>query len=96
MPMDKDLPKQILEDMYIISSELDSLHPVNVYLKNRSFINILEKHLLLFSRYLQPQIKQHRKSWQAAEFSLKGYLDQKVLVLPYLTGVSANPYTGAL
>ena len=100
MPIDKDLPKQILEDMYIISrSELqmqESLGPVNVHLKNRSFINILEKHLLLFSRYLQPQIKQHRKSWQAAEFSLKGYLDQKVLVLPYLTGVSANPYTGAL
>ena len=67
-----------------------------MHLKNRSFINILEKHLLLFSRYLQPQIKQHRKSWQAAEFSLKGYLDQKVLVLPYLTGVSANLCTGAL
>ena len=65
-PMDKDLPKQILEDMYIISNELDSLHPVKVHLKNRSFINILEKHLLLFSRYLQPQIKQHRNSWQAA------------------------------
>ena len=64
MPMDKDLPKQILEDMYIISSELDSLHPVNVYLKNRSFINILEKHLLFFSRYLQPQIQQHRNTAQ--------------------------------
>ena len=95
MPMDKDLPKQILEDMYIISrSELqmqESVGPVNVHLKNRSFINILEKHLLLFSRYLQPQIKQHRKSWQAAEFSLKRYLDQKVLVLPYLPETHLNP-----
>ena len=48
-PLDKDLPKQILEDMYVISrSELqmqESLGPVNVHLKNRSFINILEKHL---------------------------------------------------
>ena len=100
MLIDKDLPKQILEDMYIIfRSELqmqESLGPVNMHLKNRSFINILEKHLLLFSRYLQPQIKQHRKSWQVAEFSLKGYLDQKVLVLPYLTGVSENLCTGAL
>ena len=68
MPMDKDLPKQILEDMYIISrSELqmqESLGPVNVHLKNRSFISILEKHLLLISRYLQPQIKQHRNPAQ--------------------------------
>ena len=36
MPMDKDLPKQILEDMYIIfRSELqmqESLGPVNVHL----------------------------------------------------------------
>ena len=99
MPMDKDLPKQILEDMYINSrSELqmqESLGPVNVYLKKRSFINILEKHLLLFSRYLQPQIKQHRNTAQE-EFSLKRYLDQKVLVLPYLPGVSANLCTGAL
>lgn len=103
MPMDKDLPKQILEDMYIISrSELqmqDSLGPVNVHLKNRSFIKILEKHLLLFSRYSQPQVKQHRntaqKSWQAVEFSLKGFLDQKVLVLPDLAGVSANLCTWA-
>ena len=66
MPMDKDLPKQILEDMYITSrSKLqmqESLAPVNVHLKNRSFINILEKHLLLFSRYLQLQIKQHRNT----------------------------------
>ena len=31
-----------------------------------------------------------------AVFSLKGYLDQKVLVLPYLTGVSANLCTGGL
>ena len=68
MPIDKDLPKQSLEDMHIISkSELqmqESLGPVNVHLKNRSFINILEKHLLLFSRYLQPQIKQHRNPAQ--------------------------------
>lgn len=102
MAMDKDLPKQILKDMYIVSrSELqmqDSLGPVNVHLKNRSFMNILEKHLLFFSRYLQPQIKQYRntaqKSWLAVEFSLKGFLDQKVLVLPDLTGVSANLCTG--
>ena len=56
MPIDKDLPKLILEDMYIISrSELqmqESLGPINVHLKNRSFINFLEKHLLLFSRIL--------------------------------------------
>ena len=68
MPIDKDLPKQILEDMYIISrSELqmqESLGPVNVHLKNRSFINILEKHLLFFSRYLQPQMKQHKNTAQ--------------------------------
>ena len=42
----------------------ESLGPINVHLKNRSFINILEKHLLLFSRYLQPQIKQHRNTAQ--------------------------------
>ena len=94
MPMDKDLPKQILEDMYINSrSELqmqESLGPVNVYLKKRSFINILEKHLLLFSRYSQPQIKQHRNTAQE-EFSLKRYLDQKVLVLPYLPETHLNP-----
>ena len=68
MPMDKDLPKQILEDMYIIlRSELqmqESLGPINVHLKHRSFINILEKHLLLFSRYLQPQMKQHKNTAQ--------------------------------
>ena len=68
MLIDKDLPKQILEDMYVISrSELqmqESLGPINVHLKNRSFINFLEKHLLLFSRYLQPQIKQHRNTAQ--------------------------------
>ena len=68
MPINKDLPKQILEDMYIISrSELqmqESLGPANVHLKNRSFINILEKHLLFFSRYLQPQMKQHKNTAQ--------------------------------
>ena len=68
MPIDKDLPKQSLEDMHIISkSELqmqESLGPVNVHLKNRSFINILEKHLLFFSRSLQLQIKQHRNTAQ--------------------------------
>lgn len=35
-----------------------------VHLKNRSFISILKKHLLLFSRYLQPKIKLHRNAVQ--------------------------------
>lgn len=79
-------------------SQLSSVQKLKVNRGKKAYRNFINKGLnsVLDTRYLQPQIKQHRKSWQVAEFSLKGYLDQIVLVLPYLTGVSENLCTGAL
>lgn len=58
-------------------------------LKNRSFINILEKHPASLFRYPQPQINSTETRPGRAGggwVSLKGYLAQKVWFLPYTQG----------